>query len=247
MSLRISGEDLAAQQVVPSASTEVRFPTPTETDLYDMYAEKGLVRFGIIALIVRETEAGDAEVLLMPHKGSEKARHGALGAPGETSLVYTDPVTGEMGVEPIGRTLRRCFLEEIGFTVSPSDLRIPKTGGYFDTTWPVGASFLGQFASARCPIVFVEPDLADRIEQAGPTDEILGGRKFYEVETALSLADTTNNPDALVRGGLHIWLHNAQQALAVAAASPLAPLASEPWLHDTRHTRDAIMTDFWNV
>lgn len=247
MSSRISGENLSPQQTVLSPPSEVRYPTPTEATLHEMYTKQGLVRYGIVAALLRKTDAGSTELLLMPHKASSKTQHGALGSPGETSLVHANPTTGVRDIEPTTATLIRCIHEEIGLRVDASDLRAPETGSYFDTTWPLGSHFPGQFAGARCPIVFVQPDLADRIEQAGPTHEILAGRKFYAVKTALALADTAINPGALVRNGLHEWLHDAERALEIAEHSPLAPLAPTPWLHSADHTTDAVMADFWHV
>ena len=98
MSFHNLGENLTTPVADLAPVTTVQYPTPNESDLYHMYTDQGLVRYGIVAAIMRKTDAGDSQLLLMPHKGSPKTRHGSLGAPGETSLVNIHPVTGKRDV-----------------------------------------------------------------------------------------------------------------------------------------------------
>lgn len=249
MSLYNFMEDMIPRQQSPfSLATEISIPTPNDNDLRNMYQQQRMMRWGIVAAIMRRSEAGTSQVLLMRHAGSDKTPHGSWGALGETSRIRTDPSSGAREVEPTTATLLRGISEEIGLHVAASDLQASVHRPYLDTTWPVGKNYPGQVGGARSPMVFVSAGLAEQITQAGPSTEILGGRKFFEIGEAMALAQRAARAESteLVRYGLQDWLHVTQATLSDIHNDQLAPLASEPWLHSVADTHDALLHSFYD-
>ena len=243
------GENIPYQLTTSREALEIRLPTPTDSDLRDMYQQRQMMRWGIVAAIMRKPADGsNPQILLMQHNGSDKTPHGAWGSLGETSRIRTDPITGARQVEPTTTTLLRGISEEIGLHLAAGDLQASTSRSYLDTTWPVGKNYPGQLGGARCPLVFVSGSLAERFEQAGPSPETMANRKFFDIDDALDMAEHANDTRSteLVRYGLATWLQVTRSAVEAIQTDELAPLTTEPWLHSTDETHDALLNKLYD-
>jgi len=199
--------------VLPEYATS-QLPHADAADLRYLKA-KGWARYGVVAAVVSETPSDQPRLLMLEHRPSDKSPASAWGPLAETAQLARSG--DKIIVESSAHTLARAFAEEVGVTdVSQLQLMGKEVGAWVLNAWPVGTSYANQQALAVCPVVHLDEEQCEAIQDMfEPTEEI----------TAITFMTPNEiGQQQVVRPGTKEWLRDVHLGLITMGAAGHSPL-----------------------
>jgi hypothetical protein len=219
----------------------VEFPTPTLAELRDLH-QKGIQRWGIAAVALAFCGDDEPRLLVQRYSGSDKVAFGAWGGLAETSQVACTPKG--LRLEPTAATLYRGIQEETGISATEDDLSVPTSHAWFDSRWPVGLNYPGQWGGVRSTVTVLSPEVADKIVDSPATEESIS-RTFMRFSEANALVAQAEAGKIPMRAGFGVWLGEVEQHLKQTDLSTTVPLLEPAWQYAASEITDAVLKNIF--
>ena len=195
----------------PSQATGM-FPSLNVENLTSLRAA-GFARVGIGAAVFDE----QMRLMVLTHKSSPKTFAGQLGILSETTEFARDE-NGVIHIETTAQTLARGLYEEVGIE-RPETLRLGalRLGAWFMQAWPVGGYYIDQDIIAVSPVIHVDKDQREEMQDVFQETEEISAIQFMTPEALVA--------ERNVRAGTHTWLgHLMTSNLARTSSDERTPI-----------------------